>query len=444
MIRIIKKSFFLIGLASCMCAANAQPAAHDSISSAWSYRDCVEYAFNHNINLQKKVLTNETDEATLESSKAQWHPSLSFSTTQGYTNYARPDESTDRNIYNGTYGLNASWTVFNGNIRRNQIKADELQRQISQLGISDYQYTLKTEILSKYINILYAKEAVEIAKKNLEVSEYQLTRAKELMESGKMSRVDYSQIESQYYTDKYGVTSAESSLTSAKIELKTLLELDINADFDIAEADLSDESAMASLPEKADVFSDACSWIPSLEQYRLAMEMNDYSIKIAKGGYYPQIALNAGIATANNSGAGKFGSQFIDRMNEQIALTINIPILDNKKNKTAVTKAKINRLNAELDLQSSLTTLSQTIESIYTDALNAQAQYASCSEQVKSAQLTDNLVNEQFKLGMINTLDLLNAHNSLFDAQQKQLQAKYMAILNLKMLQFYSTSEINL
>lgn len=441
MYKVLKIVLLSVGLSA---ATDIMAAVAASDTTEWTYRQCVDYASEHNIDLRKKRLEKETDNATLEESKAQWHPSLSFSTTQGFTNYARQQENTDRNIYSGTYGIDASWTVFNGNVRRNQIKADELQLQASQLGIDDYEYTLRTDILSKYLNILYYKEAIGIAQRNLEVSEYQMNRAKALMESGKMSRVDYSQIESQYHTDKYSVMTAESSLASAKMELKTVLELGIGTEFDIADTDFSDADVTTELPDKTDVFADACTWVPSLQQYRIAGQISDYNIKIAKGGYYPQISLNAGAATANNSGGGKFGTQFLDRLNEQVSLSISIPILDNKRNKTAVTKAKIEKLNSELDLEDALTTLSQTIESIYIDAVNAQSQYISCGEQVKSAQLSDELVNEQFRLGMINTLDLLNAHNTLYSAQQQQLQAKYLAILNMKLLDFYRTSEIDL
>ncbi len=436
MFKVIKIVFLSVVLTA------AGTTAATETTAKWDYRQCVDYALEHNIDLRKLRLNKETDDATLEESKAQWHPSIDFATTQGFTNYARQQEETDRNIYTGTYGLNASWTVFNGNIRRNQIKADELQTKAAQLGIDDYEYTLRTEILSRYLNILYYKESAEIARRSLEVSEYQTNRAKTFMEAGKMSRVDYSQIESQYYSDKYSLTSAEASLASAITDLKTLLELDINSDFDIATANFSDSDATAELPDKSDVFAEACSWVPSLQQNLIAGQISDYNLKIAKGGYYPQISLNAGVATANNSGGGNFGTQLIDRLNEQISMSISIPILENKRNKTAVTKAKIDKLNSELDFEDAVTTLSQTIESIYIDAVNAQANYQSCSEQVKSARLSDELVNEQFRLGLINTLELLNAHNTLFAAQQQQLQAKYMAILNIKLLEFYRTREI--
>ena len=171
---------FVFGLLACPSAL-MQAAESDNSAAAWTFSQCLDYAYSNNISLQRLVLDNQSDDATLEQSKAQWQPTLGFSTTQGYINYASPSENQTANVYSGSYGLNASWTVFNGNIRRNQIKYDEMQQHISALGIDEQRYTLQTEILSKYLNILYAKEAIAIARKNVEVSKYQMERAEALL-----------------------------------------------------------------------------------------------------------------------------------------------------------------------------------------------------------------------------------------------------------------------
>lgn len=118
-----------------------QAAESDNSAAAWTFSQCLDYAYSNNISLQRLVLDNQSDDATLEQSKAQWQPTLGFSTTQGYINYASPSENQTANVYSGSYGLNASWTVFNGNIRRNQIKYDEMQQRISALGIDEQRYT---------------------------------------------------------------------------------------------------------------------------------------------------------------------------------------------------------------------------------------------------------------------------------------------------------------
>lgn len=112
---------FVFGLLACPSAL-MQAAESDNSAAAWTFSQCLDYAYSNNISLQRLVLDNQSDDATLEQSKAQWQPTLGFSTTQGYINYASPSENQTANVYSGSYGLNASWTVFNGNIRRNQIK----------------------------------------------------------------------------------------------------------------------------------------------------------------------------------------------------------------------------------------------------------------------------------------------------------------------------------
>ena len=107
-------------------------------------------------------------------------------------------------------------------------------------------------------------------------------------------------------------------------------------------------------------------------------------------------------------------------------------------------KAKVDRLNADLNLESTKNDISQTIESIYLEAQNAQAKYISGKEKLKSADLTDELTNEQFRLGLVNPLELLTSHNDLLNARLELLQSKYLAILNIKLLNFYNNQGITL
>lgn len=61
-----------------------------------------------------------------------------------------------------------------------------------------------------------------------------------------------------------------------------------------------------------------------------------------------------------------------------------------------------------------------------------------------SAELTHELTSEQFNLGLVNPIELMSAHNDLIEARHSLLQAKYMAILGQKMIEFYRTSTITL
>ena len=133
-----------------------------------------------------------------------------------------------------------------------------------------------------------------------------------------------------------------------------------------------------------------------------------------------------------------------NKLNESIGLTLSIPIFSNRENKSAVEKAKLQISEAELEYLNAQKELQKTIEDIYLDATSSQAQYAAAIEQVKASKASYNLAQEQFNLGMKNTVELLTEKNNFLSAQQEMLQAKYMAILNSLLLRFYQCKEITL
>ncbi|MGN1245298.1 MAG: TolC family protein [Muribaculaceae bacterium] len=443
------KMINLIVAAMCTTAtslpARAETDASGQVPVLWSYAECVDYAKSHNISLQQSQLSRQSGLLDLEAAKAQWFPSLNFSTSQGFTNYPRPADGMKSNSYSGSYGLSAGWTIYNGGKRENTIKRNQLNDEVNSLAVEAIHNNLETEILVCYLQILYARDAIAIAKQTCEVSRVQKERAQQLMEAGRMSRVDYVQLESQFLNDEYNVVSAEATYNSRRLELKKLLELGIDVDMQLPELNLDDTAVLQPLPEKADVYAAAVAWLPELKSLGIEGEMSDLDVKIARAGYAPTITLNGSVGTGNGSGTGySFGNQLLNGLNEHIGVTLSIPIFDNKTNKTNVAKAKIDKLNTSLKLQSSLNDVARSVESYYIEAQNAQAKYVSGKKQLASAELTDELTNEQFKLGLVNTLDLLSSHNTLLNARQELLQSKYMAILNIKMLDFYSHKGITL
>ncbi len=89
-------------------------------------------------------------------------------------------------------------------------------------------------------------------------------------------------------------------------------------------------------------------------------------------------------------------------------------------------------------------TLLKTIENLYQDAISGQSKYRAAKDQVNSAELSYELVQEQYSLGMRNTVELTTEKNNYANALQSLLQAKYTALLSLKLLNFYQGQEITL
>ena len=403
----------------------------------WTLNECLRYALENNIQLQQSRNNYLSGLEDTQEAKAAMLPSLTASTTQGFTNYPSTNVS-DRNTYTGTYGLNAGLTLYEGGALRTAVKQQKLQNRIDALTVAESENDIRIAIVQAYMQALYAAEAVEVAVNTAEVSRAQRDRAEELWKAGSISRVDFAQLESQYASDLYQVTTARTSLDNYRLQLKQLLELDITEEMNLAAPVIQESEVLSSLPAKAAIYATALEAMPEIERGNLAVESAELGIRQAQAGFYPSVSLTAGIGTGHMSnGEYESGSQIWNRFNENVGLTLSVPIFSNRRNRTAVNKARIEEANSRLSWQDLQKTLLREVESAYLDAVSAQSQYSAASEKERYARESFDLTQEQFNLGVKNTVELITAQNEWASARQEVLQAKYMALLNIELLNIY-------
>lgn len=422
----------------------------------WSLKDCIQYALDKNIQLRQEKISLQESEEEVRSAKAALFPSLSFNTGQNIVNRPFQEqsamvngteiiESNNKTTYNGSYNLSAQWTVWNGNKRLNNIKQQKTNRNITRLNVSEAENTLQEEIARLFIQILYADESVAINKATLEGSQATFERGEELFNEGSLSKADLAQLEAQVSNDQYQLVTAESTLRSYKLQLKQLLELNGSQEMNLILPQPDDIQIMALLPSKEDVYQTALLTRPEIQSGKLSIENAKLSLSSAKAGYMPTISLSASTSSmTNNASQNNWAHQMKYGWNNMIGLNISIPIFDQRQTKTAVRKARLQYNASLLTLSDIQKTLYSNIENAYLDALNAQQQYKAAGAKLKSSQLSFDMVSEQFNLGMKNTVELLTEKNNLQSAQQQCIQAKYMALLNRTLLNFYAGREIEL
>lgn len=409
----------------------------------WTLRSCLDYALAHNIQVKKSKIVSLSGQEDTELAKAQLFPSLSASVTQGFVNYPSADVVSN-NSYTGNYSVNANWKLFDGGRRSNTIRQQKIQNDVNDLGVEQSEDDIQISIIQSYLQVMYASEAVRINRNTVEVSKAQRDRAQQLLEAGSISSVDLAQLESQYSTDKYQLVVAETNLANYKLQLKQLLELDITAEMNLSVPELTDRDVMVPLPDKQVIYHTSLAVMPEVKSSELSIRIAELETKKARGAYLPSLSMNAGIGTGHLSGTDyMFGSQLWNKFNESVGLTLSIPIFSNRENRTAVNKARYAVTNSQLELLNTQKTLLKTVEGIYLDATSSQNQYTSAAERLKYVEQSYQLTEEQFFLGMKNTLELLTEKNNLLTAEQELLQSKYMAIMSIQLLNRYQKKPID-
>ena len=436
MTRTILTTLVIWASASCLDA--------QELPERWTLQTCLEYALENNIQVRQSRVGELSGLEDTELAKAQLFPSLSASVTQGFVNYPSSD-ATENNSYSGNYNLNANWTLFDGGKRTKEIKKSKIQNEVDKLSTEETEDDIQIAIVQAYLQAMYAMESVKINENTVETAKAERDRAKELYKAGSISSVDLAQLESQYSTDKYQLVVAQTSLDNYKLQLKQLLELDIMDEIKLDMPDIAEEHILTPLPDKETIYMTSLSVMPQIRSSELAIEMAELEKQQAKSSYWPTLSLSAGVGTGHVSGTDyNFGNKIWKNFNESIGLTISIPIFANRENKTAYNKARLALTTSQLDLLNSQKELLQTVESIYLDAVSAQSQYLSATERLSYIQQSFQLTEEQFFLGMKNTLEMLTEKNNLLTAQQEVLQAKYMAIMNIQLLNIYQKKPVDL
>ena len=392
-----------------------------SAQKKWTMQECIDYAMANNITLQKSKLQKQSATEDLKGSKAALLPTLNASTNQsvGYQPWKDSGVSTvtngmvntkvDKTYYNGSYAVNAQWTVWNGNRNTNTIKLNKITEDEAELQSKETANSIQERIAQLYTQILYLDENVKVNEQMLETAKKNEERGQEMVNVGKMSKADLAQLSAQRATDEYNIVETRSQLLNYKLQLKQLLEITDETEFDVAIPEITDTMVLKEVPTLQGVYEQALLNRPEIERSKLAIKSSDVNLSVAKA---------------------------------MAGVSVSVPIFDGRSTKSSVNKAKIQQLSAQLDLLDQQKTLYSTIQEYWLNAQTNQQKYKAACATVESEQQSFDLLQEQFRLGLKNIVELMTGKDNLLSAQQNQLQSKYQTIYNQQMLKFYETGEM--
>lgn len=422
----------------------------------WTLQECIDYAMQNNITLQKARLSQQSAAEDVKGAKGALLPTLNASANQsfgyrpwqdaGITTVTNGTVNTkvDKTYLNGSYAINAQWTVWNGNRNTNTLKANRLSEQMSELEVQETANNIQERIAQLYVQILYLDESIKVSEASLETSKKNEERGRDMVEVGKMSKSDLAQLTAQRSSDEYTLVDVKSQLANYKLQLKQLLELTGDESFDVVIPSTTDEQALGDIPALQTVFEQAVISRPEIETTKLSIKSSDLNVKIAKAGWLPSLSMTGGVTTSTNSlSANNWGNQMKTNFNTSAGLTLSIPIFDGRSTKTAVNKAKIQQQQALLNLQDAQKTLYQTIEGYWLDANTNQQRFRTALTTVDSEQQSYDLLSEKFNLGLTNIVELMAGKDRLLSALHSKLQSKYQTILNQQLLKFYAGEGAN-
>ena len=413
----------------------------------WTLEECILYAFENNIQIKQSRLATESAEINLLQSKLSFAPTANANASLG-NSWGRNQSSSGLYLNETTltndFGLNGRVDLFNGLQKWNTLRKNELDYQASLYQSEEMENNIALMLTQAYLTILFNHEMQNVAEQQVDVTKKQISRTEKLVEAGTLPKGDLLELQAQGASEETNLIQAQNNLSLAYLDLKQILDLSAETDFDIDFPKIEVAAENNIIPSEQ-VYANAVDIMPEIRAGELNVQSAERSIQIAKGSLYPSLSLNGGIGTNYFNTARNFTTgekiSYLDQLDnntrEYVSLSLNIPIFNSYSSKSQVKRAQVQSINQNFELELRKNELRKNIEQKYYDALAAYKTYNASKFSVESLAEAFKYTEEKFNVGMVNSIDYSIAKMKLTQAESDLLRSKYDYIFKTKILDFY-------
>jgi outer membrane protein len=460
----------------------AQPAFTQKI---WTLEDCINYALENNLDINRQLFTVETNKSSLLQSGLNMLPNLNANgsniwnfgqTIDMYTNTFATTTVRSNNFY-----ISSNVTLFGGLQKLNTYKENKINLLASQYDLDVIKNNISLSVAGYYLDILFNLELLDVATEQLQITTAQSERIRKLVDAGSSARGDLLNIQAQKATEELNVVDARNRLYISYLSLQQLIDLPVTKDFRVEKPQLKLVQPPKDSVSAEVIFLHAMKTRPEIAAAELRVQSAQKRLAIARGYVQPTLSLSgtwgtgySGASTQVDPGVPAdtsfipigytqntheivmmpeinyayrtkpFGDQLRDNTNKSVGFYLNIPIFNGWSGRTAIKQAKIQKSVAEIDLGIKTRDLRKLIEQAYADAVSSLQKYSASQDKVKAQSEAFTYAQQKFDVGVMNSYDYNNTKKDLTRAESDLLQAKYDFIFKTTILNFYAGNPIKI
>lgn len=422
----------------------------------WTLQRCLEHARENNISLKQVQLRVDEARAGFHQAWAQMLPTANISSdfSENYGLSFDPNSLTLQNDNYSTFftGASANMVVFGGLQRyhnlRSAINSNEAARLDFQQALDD----MYLNVADLFLQAVFAQERAQIAEKQVQLLQVQCNRTKVLYESGALNKGEWLLLEAQRATQEIQAVRANNALTLAKLALSQAMNLpspDLN--LDTAETlrilrSVSSKTASNLSPDQ--LFQSAQGQRPGLKAAEARVVAGRQSLWATRGSYLPSLSAAARINTVysglrkqNPLDPSSAPIPFLDQIrlnnSQTLSLSLSVPIFNGLGVRTAVQRARLNLIGAELAVAQERQTLRNTVYRAWADAQAAEKSLEANRKNVDALRLSYGYVQSRFEAQAANAFEMNDATTKLFNAEAEFVIAQFDALFKHLVLEFY-------
>ena len=452
----------------------------------WSLERCIRYAWDNNINIKKADLNVKSNQLKERGSKYARLPNLNGSVSGGYQFGRTIDPVTNNfnslSIGTNGIGLNSSVMVYNGNRISNTIKQAGYDLQAAMADLAQVKNDISLSIASSYLNVLFAEEQLEAARKRKILTESQLSQVDKLIKAGARPQNARLEILATIARNEQAIITQENAVETGLLNLKNLLQLSPDKEIQL------EKPSTISIPEEDnpdilkmnELYKISLSNQPFVRADENRVKSATLGQDIARAGLLPQLSAFGGVST-NFSTRGQrpdgtfrtvlipqtvliggvpteiitsktipnlednpYFNQLDENFGQNIGLRLSVPIYNNHQARIQMDQAELNMINTQYTSEINKQNLKNNIQTAIANARAAKRTLRASETTVEASRAAFQNSEKQFQLGAINTFEYATAKNNLDQAEVDLIIAKYDYLFKLKVLDFYQGKKLEL
>ena len=438
----MKKLLFFVMLTIVSGVAAAQ---------TWTLQQCIDYALEHNINVQQKTLSQESEAYNLRIAKYSMLPNLNANVGQSFDfgrSTGRDGTMIDQNSASTAFNVSSNMPLFSGMRIYHQIKSGRLNLRAAMEDLSKVKDDLELNITSAFLSILFNKELLNVARTQAALTNEQVSRAEKMVEAGRSPQSDLYEAKAALAQDELSVVQCENTLRLSLLDLAQLLELPNVSGFDIADPQIDDATLLSftTLLNADTTFYRAVLFRPEVRAAQYRLESSKHDLRTMQSYFYPSLSLQAGYSNnyyhLNENTMPIEQPLFWDQLDlnhrEYVGINLSIPIFNRFETSSRVKMARLNIDNQMLQLESAKKILQKEIQQAFYNAVAAQKKFEASKKSIAASEEAFRYAEERYAAGRGTNFEFNDAKTRLIKAQSDLLQAKYDYIFRHKILDFYN------
>ncbi len=474
----LRNRFILSSFLAALFAFNSNAQTPSATNQTMTLEQCIDYALKNNIQIKQSELNTELSQVTLTQSKANLLPSLNANASHSYNIGRTVDRFTnqfaDAQVLSQNFGLSTDVTLFSGFQNINTIQQNKFTYLAGKYDIEKMKNDVSLNIATAYLQILYSIEIVDNAKNQMGITAAQVDRTKILVDAGSLAKGTLLDIQSQLALEELNVTNGQNQLDISYLNLAQLLNMPSADGLTIVKPELNIGTDALLTVTSTQIYNSAVSNLPEIKSAEYKVKSAEKNVDVAWGGLSPRLTFSASYGTGYSGASQRFSTlpafqgygangditsagdtvlsplfssgtyektpfanQYSDNVNKSFGFYLTVPIFNRFQIKTSIDRARIQKLNADLTVESTKLTIQKNVQQAYADASAGLKKYNASLKAIEAMQESFKYTEQKFNVGLLNTNVYNDAKNKLIKAQSDLLQAKYEYVFKTKVLDFY-------